>query len=69
MGVSVSGDGGGGEAAARRGEVSGGRGIGGIEVGRGGPNGIEPRWRTPVLVGIVMIAANPLGGLGGRVGG
>jgi hypothetical protein len=35
-------------------------------VGREGPNA-EPRRRTPVLVGIVMNAASPYGGLDGRV--
>src|SRR6266542_463606 len=62
-------DGGGREAVARRGEVSRGRGTGGDRDGRReGPNA-EPRQRAFVLVGVAMIAANPVGGLGGRVGG
>ncbi len=64
-----AGVGGGREAAARRGEVSRGRSTGRDQVNRReGPNA-EPRRRTPVLVGIAMKAANPSGGLGGRIGG
>ena len=35
---------------------------------REGPNA-EPRRRTPVLAGVVMSAANPERGLGGKAGG
>jgi hypothetical protein len=35
---------------------------------REGPNA-EPRRETPVLAGVVMMAANPERGLGGRAGG
>ncbi len=62
-------DGGGREAVARRGEVSRGRSTGGDCQGcREGPNA-EPRRRTPVLVGVAMIAAKPARGLGGKAGG
>src|SRR5438876_9177082 len=61
-------DGGGREAAARRGEVSSGRSTGGDRVvGREGPNA-EPGRRTPVLAGVAMSAANPERGLAGRDG-
>ena len=59
-------DGGGREAGARRGEVSRGRSTGGIEVRREGPNA-KPSVRTFVLVAVALTAANPFGGLVGRV--
>jgi hypothetical protein len=62
-------DGGGREAAARRGEVSRGRSTGGDRAGRReGPNA-EPWRRPPVLVGVALSAANPVWGLGGKAGG
>jgi len=61
-------DGGGREAAARRGEVSRGRSTGGIVDRREGPNA-KPSARTFVLVAVAVTAANPFGGLAGRVGG
>src|SRR5215207_4180555 len=48
--------------------VSRGRSTGGIDGRREGPNA-KPSVRTFVLVAVAMIAANPFGGLGGRVGG
>src|SRR5919108_1297838 len=48
--------------------VSRGRSTGGIDGRREGPNA-KPSVRTFVLVAVVMTAANPFGGLGGRVGG
>ena len=56
------------EGAARRGEVSRGRTTGGIDGRREGPN-VKQRRRTPVLAGWALNAANPVRGLGGRVGG
>jgi hypothetical protein len=61
-------DGGGREAAARRGEVSRGRSIGGDRDRREGSNA-KPSAKTFVLVAVAVTAANPLGGLAGRVGG
>src|SRR5664279_101757 len=61
-------DGGGREAAARRGEVSRGRITGGIEDRREGPNA-KPRCRTLGLVGWTFKAANPKWGLGGSAEG
>jgi hypothetical protein len=62
-------DGGGREAAARRGEVSRGRSTGGGSAGcREGPNA-EPRRRSFVLAGVALIAANPVRGLGGKAEG
>lgn len=61
-------DGGGREAVARRGEVSRGRSTGGIVGRREGPNA-KPSVRTFVLVVVALTAANPFGGLVGRVGG
>ena len=61
-------DGGGREAAARRGEVSRGRITGGIDGRREGPNA-KPRCRTLVLMGWTLKAANPVRGLGGRTEG
>jgi hypothetical protein len=54
------------EGVARRGEVSRGRITGGIADRREGPNA-KPRRRTLVLVGWTLNAANPAGGLRGRV--
>lgn len=59
-------DGRGREAAARRGAVSRGRITGGIDGRREGPNA-KPSVRTFVLVVVALIAANPFGGLIGRV--
>ena len=59
-------DGGGREAGARDGEVSRGRSTGGIVDRREGPNA-KPSARTFVLVAVALIAANPFGGLVGRV--
>jgi hypothetical protein len=53
---------------ARRGEISRGRSTGGIEVRREGPNA-KPSVRTFVLVVVALTAANPLGGLVGRIRG
>jgi hypothetical protein len=61
-------DGGGREGVARRGEVSRGRSTGGIVGRREGPNA-KPSVRTFVLVIVVVTAANPFGGLAGRVRG
>lgn len=61
-------DGGGREAAARRGEVSRGRSTGGIVGRREGPNA-KPSVRMFVLAAVALIAANPGWGLTGRVGG
>ena len=61
-------DGGGREAAARRGEVSRGRTTGGIDERREGPNA-KPRPRKCVLAMIALTAANSARGLAGRVGG
>jgi hypothetical protein len=64
----VARDGRGREVLARRGEVSRGRITSGI-VGRWeGPNA-KPSVRTLVLAAVALTAANPFGGLGGRVGG
>ena len=59
-------DGGAREGAARRGEVSRGHTTGGDQYRRKGPNA-KPSDRTFVLVGVALIAANPSGGLAGRV--
>jgi hypothetical protein len=65
----VGGDGGGREAAARRGEVSRGRSTSRDRVGGWeGPNA-KPSVRTFVLAAVAMTAANPFGGLAGRVAG
>src|SRR5690348_16874878 len=61
-------DGGGRKAAARWREVSRGRSTGGIDGRREGLNA-KPSARTFVLVAVALTAANPLGGLAGRVGG
>jgi hypothetical protein len=61
-------DGWGREAPARRGAVSRGRSTGGIVVRREGLNA-KPSVRTFVLVGVAVIAANPVRGLAGRVRG
>ena len=54
------------EGAVRRGEVSRGRITSGIDGRWEGPNA-KPSVRTFVLVIVVLIAANPFGGLAGRV--
>ena len=59
-------DGGVREGVARRGEVSRGRITGGIVDRREGPNA-KPSVRTLVLVAVALTAANPFGGLVGRV--
>jgi len=59
-------DGGAREGAARRGEVSRGHMTGGDQYRREGPNA-KPSDRTFVLVGVALTAANPFGGLAGRV--
>ena len=59
-------DGGVREGAARRGEVSRGRSTSGDLRRWEGPNA-KPSARTFVLVVVAMIAANPFGGLAGRV--
>ena len=59
-------DGGVREGVARRGEVSRGQSTGGIADRREGPNA-KPSVRTFVLVVVALIAANPSGGMGGRV--
>ena len=59
-------DGGVREGAARRGEVSRGRITSGDLYRWEGPNA-KPSARTFVLVVVAMIAANPCGGLAGRV--
>jgi hypothetical protein len=59
-------DGGVREGAARCGEVSRGRITSGIAVRWEGPNA-KPSARTFVLVVVAVIAANPFGGLAGRV--
>jgi hypothetical protein len=64
----VVGDGRGREAVVRRGAVSRGQSTGGIDGRREGPNA-KPSVRTFVLVVVALIAANPFGGLAGRVGG
>jgi hypothetical protein len=64
----VAGDGGGREAAVRRGEVSRGRSTGGVDGRREGLNA-KPSVRTFVLVAVAVTAANPFGGLAGRVRG
>jgi len=56
------------KVAARRGEVSRGRSTGTIEVRREGPNA-KPSERTFVLVAVALTAANPSGGLVGKVRG
>lgn len=61
-------DGGGREAVVRRGEVSRGRSTGGVGGCREGPNA-KPSVRTFVLVVVALTAANPFGGLVGRIGG
>jgi hypothetical protein len=61
-------DGDGRKVAARRGEVSRGRSTGAIEVRREGPNA-KPSERTPELVADALTAANPSGGLVGKVRG
>lgn len=64
----VARDGAGRKAGARGGEVSRGRSTGGIAGRREGPNA-KSSVRTLVLVTVAVIAANPCGGLVGRVGG
>jgi hypothetical protein len=64
--VRVVRDGGVREGAARRGEVSRGHTTGGDQYRRKGPNA-KPSDRTSVLVGVALTAANPFGGLAGRV--
>jgi len=54
------------EAVARRRAVSRGHSTGGIDHRREGPN-VKPSVRTFVLVVVALIAANPCGGLAGRV--
>jgi hypothetical protein len=54
------------EDVARRGEVSRGHMTGGDQYRRKGPNA-KPSDRTFVLVGVALTAANPSGGLAGRV--
>ena len=61
-------DGGVREGVARRGEVSRGRITGGIADRREGPNA-KSSVRTFVLVIVALTAANPFGGLGGKVRG
>jgi hypothetical protein len=61
-------DGGGREAAARWGEVSRRRSTSRDRLGWEGPNA-KPSVRTFVLVAVAVTAANPFGGLAGRVGG
>ena len=61
-------DGDGRKVIARRGEVSRGRSTGAIEVRREGPNA-QPSERTFVLVAVALTAANPFGGLVGKVRG
>ena len=56
------------EATVRRGAVSRGHSTGGIVGRREGPN-VKPSVKTFVLVVVVLIAANPVRGLGGRFGG
>jgi hypothetical protein len=62
----VASDGGGRQVAARCGEVSRGRITSGGRDRWEGPNA-KPSVRTFVLVAVAMTAANPLGGLAGRV--
>src|SRR5262249_61542725 len=62
----VAGEGGGREAAARRGEVSRGRTTSGDRNRWEGPN-TKPSARTFVLVAVALTAANPFGGLPGEV--
>jgi len=59
-------DGGAREGVARCGEVSRGRITSGDRYRWEGPNA-KPSVRTFVLVVVALIAANPLGGLAGRV--
>jgi hypothetical protein len=59
-------DGGVREGVARRGGVSRGHSTGGIAGRREGPNA-KPSARTFVLVIVALTAANPLGGLTGKV--
>jgi hypothetical protein len=59
-------DGRGREAAARRRAISRGRSTSGIDGRWEGPNA-KPSVRTFVLVVVAVIAANPFGGLAGRV--
>jgi hypothetical protein len=59
-------DGGVREGVARCGEVSRGRSTSGIDDRWKGPNA-KPSVRTSVLVIVAMTAANPFGGLAGRV--
>ena len=54
------------EATVRCGAVSRGHSTGGIVDRREGPN-VKPSVKTFVLVVVVLIAANPCGGLAGRV--
>ena len=61
-------DGGAREGAARRGEVSRGRSTSGID-GRWEGLNAKPSVRTFVLVIVALTAANPFGGLAGRVRG
>ena len=62
----VARDGGAREGAARRGEVSRRRSTSGID-GRWEGLNAKPSVRTPVLVVVALTAANPFGGLAGRV--
>ena len=66
LGRGVVRDGGAREGVARRGEVSRGRITGGIADRREGPNA-KPSVRTFVLVVVALTAANPFGGLAGRL--
>ena len=66
--VGVGRDGRGREALARRGEVSRGRTTSGIDDRWEGPNA-KPSARTFVLVIVAVTAANPFGGLAGKVRG
>jgi hypothetical protein len=59
-------DGGAREGVARCGEVSRGRITSGDRYRWEGPNA-KPSAKTPVLVVVALIAANPFGGLAGRV--
>jgi hypothetical protein len=59
-------DGGVREGVAHRGEVSRGHTTGGDHRRRKGPNA-KPSDRTFVLAGVASTAANPSGGLAGRV--
>ncbi|HET7522868.1 MAG TPA: hypothetical protein VFJ79_01860 [Acidimicrobiales bacterium] len=54
------------EAVVRRGEVSRRRSTSGIDGRWEGPNA-KPSAKTFVLVVVALIAANPFGGLAGRV--